>query len=368
MSSKSSRWESLHFLRAAASLVVVAHHVPQFLATRVPYAVDQFDAGAVGVDIFFVISGFVMYCATARRPPPWQDFLAKRAIRVIPMYWLVTIAVTAAVWCVPSAFAQFRVPGDAFVKSLLFVPVYDPQGDIRPVIAVGWTLHFELMFYALVSLALPFSGRRASLVAAAIVFASSAACALLGMPQAYSPWQLLGPIVMEFALGVALAHMLHSTRLLSRPVALRIAASCAALALAAYLIMQPTIRGGVTMERFRYWGIGSLAIVGALALLEPELVRIQRMHRVYSTLGDTSYALYIIHGSILPITWKLMPETLRANPVAAWLTLLTVPVLVSLPAHYWLEANLTRYITKLRSDLRRVAAPSSATSVEQYGD
>jgi exopolysaccharide production protein ExoZ len=364
----SSRWESLHLLRAAASLVVVAHHVPQFLAKRVPYAVDQFDAGAVGVDIFFVISGFVMYCATARRTQRWQDFLAKRAIRVIPLYWLVTIAVTAAVWCMPSAFAQFRVPGEAFVKSLLFLPVYDPQGDIRPVIAVGWTLHFELMFYAFVSLALPFSGRRASLVAAGIVFGSSAACAWLGMPQAFSAWQLLGPIVMEFALGVALAHALHSTRVLEMPVALRIAASCVALVWAVYLIMQPTIHGGVTMERFLYWGIGSLAIVGALALLEPELVRMRWLHGVYSSLGDTSYALYIIHGSILPITWKLMPETLRAYPVVAWLTLLTVPVLLSWPAHYWLEANLTRLMTKLRNESRHVATASATTGVEQYGD
>lgn len=366
-SPQGARWESLHFLRAVASVGVVAHHVPQFLFARVDYTLRSFEAGAAGVDIFFCISGFVMYCATARSPQRWQDFLAKRAIRLLPMYWLVTLAVTAAVWCVPSAFAHFRVTGEQLAKSLVFVPILDSNGDIRPVIAVGWTLHFELLFYALIAVALPFVATRASLIAAAAVSVIAALCLLLRLPQPHSAWQLLGPITVEFALGVGLAHVLNSTSVLQTRLALRATMSCAALACAGWLISSVTPQG-VGLERLQYWGVGGFAITSAFALLEPELRLSGRIRHIYGPLGDASYSLYLIHGSVFPIVWKLLSESYRSHRTLTWLTLFIVPILVSLPAHYWVEAVLTRSLTRIGKDSSRLfPRAGSPDGVERYG-
>jgi exopolysaccharide production protein ExoZ len=360
-----ARWESLHILRAVASLVVVAHHVPHFLDGRVRFAVHDFDAGAVGVDIFFVISGFVMYCATSQKSDSWHVFLAKRAIRVIPMYWLVTIAVTAAVWCVPSAFAHFRVSGETLLKSLAFIPTYNEQGDIRPVIAVGWTLYFELLFYALVAAALPLGGRRASLIAAAAVVVATLMAAVLALPRPYSAWQLLRPIAIEFALGVGLAHTLHRTRVLQLPIALRLALSAAAMGCGLYLISRVSFHAPA-MNRFQFWGIGALLTVSALALLEPELARMTGLRRFYSGLGDASYSLYLIHGSVFPVVWKLMPQSLHESMLLAWAVLMVAPVAACFPAHYWVEVPLTRGLTSLRKrSPTRVSQPATR-SMERY--
>jgi exopolysaccharide production protein ExoZ len=360
-----SRWESLHLLRAVAALLVLVHHVPQFLESRALFAVWTFEAGAAGVDVFFVISGFVMYCATAPKSESWSGFLRKRAIRVLPMYWLVTIALTAAVWCVPSAFARFRVSPELLIKSLLFIPSYDAHGAIRPVLAVGWTLHFELLFYALVAAALPSSQRRASLVAAAALLGLSALATLAALPQPHSAWLLLSPISWEFALGVGLAHALHATSILQLSRALRAGLSAAALALgvSAIALYEPR---GLGLERVATWGAGAFGIVAALALLEPELARMPRLQRCYRGMGDASYALYLIHGSVFPVVWKLLPPPLQASATVAWAVLLILPPLAAWQVHVWVEARLTRALSSSGRASAR-SAPARA-GLERYGE
>ena len=103
----------------------------------------------------------------------------------------------------------------------------------------------------------------------------------------------------------------------------------------------------VGLERALYWGGGSLALVSTLALIEPELARAAQLRWTYDSLGDASYALYLIHGSVFPIVWKLVPAGGRESVWVAWVVLLVAPGIVSLPAHYWVELPLTRTLSKL---------------------
>lgn len=363
----SRRWESLHLLRAVASIAVVAHHVPHFLRTHVTYSFPSFEAGAAGVDVFFVISGFVMYCAVHRAPPAWHDFLAKRAIRVVPMYGLATIAVTAAVWVVPSAFARFRVTPEQLVKSLLFLPVYDPSGEIRPVIGVGWTLHFELLFYLLVAAALPVARTRAAMAAAAVLSGAAVISSILGLPAPFSAWQLLGLITVEFALGVGLARALHTTRVLEAPRWTRVAVCCVLFTFA-MIRVSSALPQGVGFDRLVTWGFGGASLVASLALLEPELRSARTLETWYGPLGDASYALYLVHGSIFPITWKLLSEGYRSHHTTTWATLLIVPIIVSLPTHYFVEKPVTQTLSRGFHWMKRLfSVPPSPDSVERYG-
>lgn len=151
---------SLQSLRSIAAIMVVAFHSYVHLDARgiiagIPAIVD---AGRAGVDIFFVISGFIMVYISQDnfgRPGAPADFLIRRIIRVLPVYWLYTFLIASILFVAPHLFSQ----GKSFdlnhlMASLLFIPWENSIGDIKPVLNVGWTLNFEMYFYCLFAITL----------------------------------------------------------------------------------------------------------------------------------------------------------------------------------------------------------------------
>src|ERR1019366_7660876 len=94
--------------------------------------------GQQGVDVFFVISGFIMMQVSRRETRPLA-FLRARAIRIIPLYWLVTLA-----WAMLHHATSWR----DLLLSLAFVPHLAPAGQESPVLMQGWTLVYDVSFYA----------------------------------------------------------------------------------------------------------------------------------------------------------------------------------------------------------------------------
>ena len=150
----------LQALRAIAAWLVVADHALidvnhgelQNPATSVAWAI-----GNVGVYIFFVISGFIMVHIS------WDDFgrrgaapnfLRRRIIRIVPLYWLATIA--ALVFHRVSATHGAHAGWSELVRSLLFIPYRDEDVGWAPILRQGWTLNYEMMFYAIFTVALSF--------------------------------------------------------------------------------------------------------------------------------------------------------------------------------------------------------------------
>src|SRR5229473_1548571 len=140
----------IQYLRAIAALMVVWHHsliqvpgVAQFIALP--------EFGPSGVDIFFVISGFIMLVITAGKEVTPAEFIRQRVIRVVPLYWLTTLLMLGCAVVVPTAFKTLQFSPAAVAKSLLFVP-YDSlsfPGHAWPVLVPGWTLNYEMFFYGL---------------------------------------------------------------------------------------------------------------------------------------------------------------------------------------------------------------------------
>src|SRR5579871_1253566 len=138
---------SIQYLRGIAALMVVVHH-----------ALDQFsgfkqliptDTGAAGIDIFFVISGFVMTYTTQIQKVSGGQFLVRRAARIVPLYWIVTMF-TAALLFFGSAMVRHSTFNFAhLVASLFFWPMRNPgdAGTISPILKLGWTLNYEMFFY-----------------------------------------------------------------------------------------------------------------------------------------------------------------------------------------------------------------------------
>src|SRR5450432_1983294 len=116
---------SIQYLRGAAALAVVIFHALQWRS-------GGFEVGRAGVDVFFVISGVIMWWVTADGPVgPWA-FLWRRLTRVAPLYWLMTLAVAAGALVSPAFLPEVLLGSRHLALSLAFIPHFDPYGRPFP--------------------------------------------------------------------------------------------------------------------------------------------------------------------------------------------------------------------------------------------
>jgi exopolysaccharide production protein ExoZ len=143
---------------------VVAFHISSRVGA-------PFTIGAAGVDIFFVISGFVMWVISASHDTPPHRFMANRLRRIIPLYWIATIGLATLAALTPTHLPSVKPSLDHALLSLLFIPHYNADGRIWPLLVPGWTLNYEMFFYALFTIALLFSPRRRLILLSTVMVA-----------------------------------------------------------------------------------------------------------------------------------------------------------------------------------------------------
>jgi exopolysaccharide production protein ExoZ len=318
---------NLQGVRAVAAIGVVVFHFGLMPATQLPFGV-----GAAGVDLFFVLSGFIIAHSSARGG---RHFLAHRLIRVVPAYWIATLI--AALFTLQSLDAA-----GAFgwlVQSLFYLP--GPGG--RPaLIFVAWTLVYELAFYLLYWLALRFGPRRAPAIALPLLFILG----LASLPAAPGPW----PLLLEFAIGVGIF------LLTERLAGVRAIPGVAGLALAGLglvlLPVTPVLAGYGpddyrSLERVLCWGLPSGAIVLGLVIAEQRGLAVRS--RAVLVVGAASYAIYLLH----PIMVGQLLQLPAARPPLTWLYGLgavTVTMALSVAFHIAVEAPLLRWMRGLMRD------------------
>jgi peptidoglycan/LPS O-acetylase OafA/YrhL len=331
-------------LRAAACLLVVIYHALDIFgaSARPPRSAEAiWPNAAAGVDLFFVISGLVMG-RSARRlrgvARGWQLFLARRLRRILPLYWVLTFAKLGLLGLLPHRAFPAAL---AIAASLLFIPVRDAAGQVRPVLAVGWTLQFEMLFYAAVALCLAL---RRPVVAVMPALAVLAVAGLFRQPSWPAPLVFCNGLVLEFGLGVAASGV-------ARPLA-RARPGFAWLLLAAGTIALLAIPPpGVW--RFALWGLPAFAIVLALLLLEPSLGR--ALPSPIERVGDASYAIYLVHPFLVPVAGtavlRCLPASLAGSvPHLAALTCLSLGLSLGagLTLHEWADAPLQAWLSRVR--------------------
>ena len=327
---------SIQGLRAVAAIAVAAYHALQWCD-------GGFDVGRAGVDVFFIISGFVMWHVTCGRPVSPAAFLWRRVTRVAPFYWLVTLGVlgVALVW---PGFLPEVLPGWSHLAlSLAFIPHLDPRGLPFPTLPPGWSLNYEAVFYIIfaAALALP-RAWRGRLVVGALV-----AVTVFGFLEPDSFYYLgANPMLLQFAVGLGLG-LAAEHRRMPGPIigAALVAAAIGVWSLEAVL--------GVFTELLRplLWGVPAfLLVAGGLSLeLGGALKRAPRaLVRALMSLGDASYAIYLLH---LPAT-ALVAHTLGYG--RPWLFLpvaVIISVMAGLAGRAWLERPL---LTFLRARFRAI--------------
>ena len=302
-------------LRAAAALAVVAGHSTDFLLVAngsVPPAF-RYLHGPAGVDIFFVISGFVMMISGERlrtRPHPARLFLWRRVIRIVPLYWLLTIAKYVTTRLDPALSVRGRPAAAELIASLLFVPYRAVDGWFHPLIPVGWTLSFEMVFYLIFAAALTVrNGLRWVLAPMMLLLATVGLFRGPGWPV----WtELADPIVLEFLAGAAIARLA-----MERSLPGRVFAMC-------FLVLGAGILGGtfptpVPISRLMTWGLGAMLLVLGVVALEPLLG--PWLPRWLLILGSASYSIYLVQSFVFPVLHgalaRLAPNLAHARPALA---------------------------------------------------
>lgn len=291
---------SVQYLRAVAATGVVFHH-----ALGPPYINSGLapppTIGEAGVDLFFVISGFIIWVTTRGRETLPADFVQHRIVRIVPLYWICTFAFLAMQLASRKAEA---ISISALVRSLLFIPTYDPAiaQKISAFYFLGWTLMYEMFFYALFAFALTLPRPRQLASVVAVLLGLSALGAAFsfqgGMSYAYT-----SPLLLEFAAGCLLG-ALYAKRALPRTSAGVIFILIGVAALAATIWSPPD---GL-YERTLFWGVpAALIVLGALCA--EDTVR-RHASGVLVLLGDASYAIYLSHVLII-LVFNLVVQRLK---------------------------------------------------------
>ncbi|MES2016823.1 MAG: acyltransferase [Pseudomonadota bacterium] len=294
------QFNAIQALRFFAALLVVIMHGGLYASERLNahYASAIWDPGSTGVDIFFVISGFVI-CVASRKligsASGWLEFAQKRAVRIVPLYWILTTSKLALVALLP--WAALHTSNDLVhvVMSYLFLPAKGPEGTIFPYLGVGWTLNFEVLFYALFCLSLYL--KKSTLTLCLIVLP---ALALMSMVKtsAWPAWSFYcDPIVLEFLFGLMLANAILNNKTL----AARFAWPLALLGLW-FIVAPPDLLLG--LPRIVNRGLPAFMLVSGIVFLEPAIGKYVPRWAVF--LGDSSYALYLSHPFVAPIPLILM--------------------------------------------------------------
>lgn len=289
-------------LRGLAALLVVAHHATILLGQRDHLPVGTWMQGSAGVDIFFVISGFVMTLSSAplrHAVHPARTFLARRLERIVPMYWLVTTIKVVVVLLAPTLALNGLGGWHHTLASYLFLPSMSGEGRLEPVVVVGWTLNYEMAFYLLFAGALAMRWRPWF----------SLAPVLAGLPLLVFlplPWLLRLPlpslfyiqtVLWEFLFGMLLGAGVGWVRRLPWGWGALLVCGGLASILAQNLVATSFWRGF-------FWGVPALAMVAGAISMERRWGA--RSPHWALEAGDASYSIYLTHTLTLPLVGVLL--------------------------------------------------------------
>ena len=311
------RLVSVQILRGVAALLIAWVHLT-LARTNLSHSGKTWDFGAISVDIFFIISGFVMAMTMEKYRERPGSFLWHRYLRIAPLYYLV-----AANWALILWIAHWSLSSASIVSNLTILPM----GSVfsKPVLAVGWTLSFEFVLYALVCATLAL--RKGPMFLFGVLLGLAAIGLVYSLPIPILRW-FTHPILFAFALGV-LAFLLRA-RDFPRWLAW---AGVAALGIQALLPipfdsgLDALIGGQSVPWRVALWTFPAFLAFNGLVRRAPRGPWVKPAQLI----GDSSYSIYLTHVIVIGL---LIPAGL---PLVLGLA---VVIMVGIACYLWVEKPL----------------------------
>lgn len=324
---------SVQYLRGLAAVFVLLSH----LATKSKQVghelLPQLHFGIVGVDLFFVISGFIMchiYMGSRTGPHALLGFWQRRLIRILPMYWLLTLLALCVFLAAPGM-VNSSGGTTSIWKSFLLIP-----GEEKFLIQNGWTLSFEFYFYAVFSLAFLLNNKLIGAVLSCAILLCLSLLSIIGLLPQYF---LTDPIILEFAAGIGICLIYRRS---SPPLPICFAAVL--LGLAGLLFFEKTSE---FLPASRYITAGLPAALFAFGVIGTESLMSHSRLGLLGKLGDSSYSMYLFHPFPLAVAGIFYRKSgMFALGMAAevfyWLVVAIFILVVSHYIYQYVESPLNR--------------------------
>lgn len=307
---KSGTLETLQLLRFAAAGSVLLSHVSFFIHHRVDPDMRIMGEFAQGVALFFVISGFIMTITAAPKVGTYgyvRYFILSRLIRIVPVYWIMNTAKLLGLLLLPGLIQANPTVSNVFF-SYLFLPARNADGIIEAFYGVGWSLNFEMAFYALIALALLFKLRLTLPLIMVLVF--GAALSHFRTDDWPTVTYLLQPFLLTFVWGILIGEWYLAGRRLNGLIALALIL----LGITLMFVPRDAFESGWLKSLHATLSFGGLpygyVILGFVGVEDRIGDKIPQIFRYF---GDASYSLYLTH----PMFGVLAVVVL--NRIAPWL-------------------------------------------------
>ncbi len=347
---------NLHLLRVIAALSVVYFH-----ATSVAGLNLRYDVGSRGVDVFFVISGFIIPYIGISKP---AHFLRRRLIRIVPFYWAATLCVYTMVIMVPQFFRSTTPSVPHLVTSLLFIPHESGTGEMHPTLELGWSLNFEMLFYVLFAIALAISRKWSALLCATCITAFVIVWPMIRSANALASFYAR-PIVLEFCFGIGVFYLFSWCRArrdrLATNAVLKWLLIC--LSLGGLFTIYFFEKRFADIPRYLAAGVPALAVVAGALLMEV-IYGIAVKNRVIYLLGEASYVIYLIHPYIVFSVLRIVVKdagTLSPMLITGLiLALLSIVSVIAVVLHLFFEKPVMTFLRPrlgVRTGLEKTFTP-----------
>ena len=316
--------QSLQVLRGLAAWLVVYHHYMQiFHSFNSTSSIGEFfsSRGGFGVDLFFVLSGFMMYLAASRPSTDGWSFFIKRLFRVFPTYWFFTFIIIIAVALIPSAFIYNQYTAYTLIQSLLFIPHENVSGlGVYPVLTVGWTLNYEVLFYSILAVCLAVFKRKGIYICCVLI---------LLFPIVFYSFDnvtmsvIKNPKMWQFVFGMAIGYIFLKYKIIEIPL------------FKTGLIS--LIAGGIVLSGIVGYGLihttisASLIVIGFI-LINNLFNEKNLLTQFLIKLGDYSYSTYLAHILVLGVLFNFFGS--NPSPLKEVFVIISLSLTTYIISHY----------------------------------
>lgn len=332
--------KSIQSLRGIAAWLVVVHHIHQIMLPsgvgyeNIDYIILKFSSG---VDLFFVISGFIIYNSIMGSSSASFIFLAKRLWRVVPLYWFYTFVAVIVTMLWPGIVLQPSVEINEVLKSLLFIPYMNLEFGVQlPFLTVGWTLNYEMYFYVVSFLALLISRKNYLLIISFLIVSISSILAWIDKDNSFYS----DGVVNEFLIGVIVGWIYRSG------IVKKIDYKLCVLLISVSMFL---IYHSDSFHNYISVGIPCGIIVLCFSLSEDGL-KGSKVIKYLSTLGDWSYSTYLSHVLIICLTMKAHQEF----NINLLLCMIFSVVATAFASFYTFSAIESRRMPSIRKESRKL--------------
>lgn len=356
---------SIQFLRAVAAIMVAYAHSIDLTGTFAKSKQDTYQywskIGCAGVDLFFVISGFIITLIASRYTGAKQgiQFLKKRFFRINPLYYIASLLYLGVTvlryWSAGVTYAKTPEDWiDAIIDTIFIIPLSGPGIDYKAFLMIGWTLAFEWLFYLLFFMVILSRAKKKIVLLSAIILALVALRYIFPLVD-FRKTFITNPMMLEFLSGVLICRIYQICKTIPTIIpALLIFAGIGWFVCVIFFNYEniweilPIFGNGIlSLKRFFLWGIPSAFIMAGCLFFENNGKGNSLWGKKLILLGDASYAIYLMHMSIYGLLEVLYRKTgFWLNPDFSIIVQWVLAVYVGVLFYKWVEKPLLHHLQK----------------------